>query len=266
MTTKDLATRTQLAPAVAVERNVTFDQMERMAQAIAKSGLFGVKTADQALALMVVAHAEGKHPALIARDFDIIQGRPAKKSDAMLRDFHAAGGEVEWHELTDTKADATFSHPKGGTIRIAWDLPRADKAGLTQKEGSMYKKYPRAMLRARCVSEGCRTIWPSSTSGMYTPEEGADIPETVNITPLKESAAIDAAITAHNALTDEERAEHSTGIKGAKSLEQLTNAFAAAWKHASDAKDAKARTEFKAGYDARRAELDAAQENSNGTA
>lgn len=258
MDTKQIATRTQPAAAVAAERNVPFEQMERMAQTIAKSGLFGVKTSDQALALMVIAQAEGKHPALIARDFDIIQGRPAKKSDAMLRDFQAAGGKVEWHALTDTQAEATFTHPQGGTVRIAWDIPRADRAGLTQKDGSMYKKYPRAMLRARCVSEGCRTIWPSSTSGMYTPEEGADIPEERNVTPQSASAAVESTIASHTALTEEERAEHADFIMDAATLEQLTAAFGAAWKHASDAKDLNARKAFKAAYDARRAEIDAA--------
>jgi hypothetical protein len=42
--------------------------IERMAGAIAKSGLFGMKTPDQALALMLIAQAEGMHPALAARD------------------------------------------------------------------------------------------------------------------------------------------------------------------------------------------------------
>ncbi len=66
---------------------VPMNEIERMAQAVAKSGLFGVKTPDQALALMLVAQAEGRHPALAARDYDIIQGRPAKKAEAMMRDF-----------------------------------------------------------------------------------------------------------------------------------------------------------------------------------
>jgi hypothetical protein len=32
------------------------------------------------------------------------------------------------------------------------------------------------MLRSRVVSEGVRTLWPLATSGMYVPEEQADIP------------------------------------------------------------------------------------------
>ena len=76
--------------------------MERMAKAFAASKLFGVQNADQALALMLVAQAEGRHPASAAQDYNIIQGRPAKKADAMLRDFLSAGGKVEWRDTSST--------------------------------------------------------------------------------------------------------------------------------------------------------------------
>lgn len=159
-------------PVAISTQSATFDDVWRMANAVAKSSLFGMKTPDQAFALMMLAQAEGLHPMIAARDYDIIQGRPSKKAEAMLRDFQRSGGKVEWHTLTDAKADATFSHPQGGSFRCDWDLARAKKAGLGGKE--MWAKYPRQMLRARCVSEGCKTVFPSSTSGMYTPEEVQD--------------------------------------------------------------------------------------------
>lgn len=164
------------APAGVVEYRSTamipIQDMNLMAAAVARSGLFGLKTADQALAMMLIAQAEGRHPAEAARDYDIIQGRPAKKAEAMLRDFLSSGGKVEWHALDDTIADATFSHPQGGAVRISWDMARAKKAGLGTKD--MWAKYPRQMLRSRTVSEGVRTVWPMATSGMYVPEEVRD--------------------------------------------------------------------------------------------
>lgn len=146
--------------------------MERMAKAFAASKLFGVQNVEQALALCLVAQAEGRHPASAAQDYHIIQGRPAKKADAMLRDFLSAGGKVEWHTLTDEQADATFSHPAGGSARIDWTFKRASTAGIANP---MWKKYPRQMLRSRVVSEGVRTVCPGATSGMYVPEEVQDI-------------------------------------------------------------------------------------------
>lgn len=142
--------------------------IELMARAIAGSKLFGIQSPEQALALCLIAQSEGRHPASAAQDYHIIQGKPSKKADAMLRDFINAGGKVEWHALDDKIADATFSHPGGGSVRISWDMDRAKKAQLTTQ---MWSKYPRQMLRSRVVSEGVRTVYPMATSGMYVPEE-----------------------------------------------------------------------------------------------
>ena len=150
-----------------------YADLERLAASMAQSGLFGIKTKDQAIALMMIAHAEGRHPALAARDYDVIQGKPAKKSEAMMRDFIEAGGKVEWHALTDEIADATFTHAQTGSVRIDWNMDRARAAGFAGKDN--WKKFPRAMLRSRVVSEGVRTVWPLATSGMYVPEEQADM-------------------------------------------------------------------------------------------
>ena len=175
--------------------SVGYDRMEKMAASLVKSRLFGLDNVDQALALMAIAEAEGRHPAIIARDFHIIQGRPAKRSEAMLRDFITAGGSVTWHQLDDTIADATFSHPQGGTVRIAWDMARAQQAGLANRD--MWKKYPRQMLRSRCLSDGTRTVCPAATSGVYTPEEVRDMvadAEVIDVTPppaMTEGAFVD---------------------------------------------------------------------------
>ena len=159
-------------------------EVERMATAIARSGLFGAKTPDQALALMLVAQAEGMHPASAAKDYHIIQGRPCLKADAMLSRFQASGGSVKWNSYTDQKVEAVFAHPQGGTVTIEWTMERAKAAGLTGKD--TWRAYPRQMLRARVISEGIRTVFPAVCSGTYTPEEIQDMDEPRNITPEPE--------------------------------------------------------------------------------
>lgn len=151
---------------------VPMQDIERMASAVSKSGLFGIKTVEQAAALMLIAQAEGMHPAIAARDFHVIQGRPALKADAMLARFQQAGGKVNWTSYTDTKVAATFSHPAGGSVEIEWTLDQAKRAGLTGKD--VWRQYPRAMLRARVISEGIRTVYPGVAVGIYTPEELSD--------------------------------------------------------------------------------------------
>lgn len=152
---------------------VSYADMEKMATVIAQSGLFGVKNPTQALALMLLSQAEGLHPATAARDYHVIQGRPTLKADTMLARFQAAGGVVEWHDYTDKLVKATFSHPRGGKVTVAWTLETAKEAELAGKD--MWKKFPRAMLRARVISEGIRTVFPGVLAGMYTPEEVRDM-------------------------------------------------------------------------------------------
>jgi hypothetical protein len=153
---------------------VPFEQQQSLARAFVQSGLFGVKNEAQALALMALCEAEGMHPARAVQEFHIVQGRPAMKADAMLARFQRAGGKVDWHDYTDAKVTGTFSHPQGGSVRIEWTFEQAKKIGLTGKDN--WKNYPRAMLRARCISEGVRTVFPGIAQGMYTVEEVGDMP------------------------------------------------------------------------------------------
>jgi hypothetical protein len=152
---------------------VPYQDIEKMAKAVAESGLFGVKEPEQALALMLIAQAEGQHPAIAARDYHIIQGRPALKADAMLARFQNSGGKVEWQEYTDERVTGVFSHPAGGSVPITWTLDQAKHIGLV-KPGSGWVKYPRAMLRSRCISEGIRSVYPGCVSGTYSVEEVQD--------------------------------------------------------------------------------------------
>ena len=166
---------------------VPIQDIEKMAVAIAKSGLFGMKTPEQAVALMLIAQAEGMHPAIAARDYHVIQGRPALKADAMLARFQTAGGKVNWDVYTDAEVKATFSHPAGGSVTLSWTLAQATRIGLAGKDN--WKNYPRAMLRARVISEGIRTVYPGCVVGTYTPEEVQDFEPAKR--PMRDMGAVE---------------------------------------------------------------------------
>jgi hypothetical protein len=176
----------QFQPQSQIIPNFTMNDMERVALAIAKGGLFGSTDPNAVLTLCMLAQAEGQHPAVVFRDYHIISGKPAKKSEAMQRDFLVAGGKIEWHKLDDDCVDATFSHPQGGTVRIAWDNARVAQAQLGNNP--MHKKYPRQMKKSRVIAEGVRTVWPSATSGLYEAGEVQDIVADSPITPAAPQA------------------------------------------------------------------------------
>jgi hypothetical protein len=146
--------------------------LESMASYIVRGRLFGAKDESQAMSLMLLAQAEGLHPMTAIQDFDIVQGRPARKTHSILARFQAAGGKVAWEEITAIRACGTFSHPSGGSLKVEWTFEQAKKAGLTGKDN--WKNYPQAMLRARCIAEGVRAVYPGAIGGMLTVEEAQD--------------------------------------------------------------------------------------------
>jgi hypothetical protein len=241
MTTKEVAVQSG---------SVTLEHLQRMAVSFAKSNLFGIKDADQALSLLLIAQAEGRSPALAVRDYHIIQGRPSLKADTLLSRFQAAGGKVDWKEYTDTKVVGVFSHPAAGTVTIEWTIERAKQAGLAGKD--VWKNYPRAMLRSRCVSEGVRTCYPGVAVGIYTPEELESGAAEIDITPVSQDQAVAEVAAARaasaTALTPEEIDAHCDTMGDSESLPALQSAYMAAHEHAKLARDNAAKKRFDEHY------------------
>jgi hypothetical protein len=144
------------------------------------------------MTLMMLCQAEGIPPIVAVRRYDIVSGRPAMKSDAMLGDFQSRGGKIAWLVYTETEVTAEFSAPGlSAPVKVTWTIDMANRAGLTSKPGP-WKQYPRSMLKARVISEGIRISMPAIISGIYTPEEVADfVPQ---ITPQAERPAIEAEV------------------------------------------------------------------------
>ena len=162
---------------------VPVNDMKSMAQAIVKSGFYGFKSEDQVMAIMAVAQAENKHPATVVQEYDIIQGRPALKSQAVLARFQLAGGKVEYGTYTDDKVEMTFSHAAGGTLTLAWTIKQAHDIGLAKKDN--WRTYPRAMLAARVISEGVRRVYPACILGHYAVEEVMDFDKPFHKEPVQ---------------------------------------------------------------------------------
>src|SRR4030067_653482 len=110
----------QELPALQPTSLIPFDQLKGMAQALGANKLFG-KTPEELLPLMLIAQAEGMHPAIAAQEYDIIQGKPAINSRAALARFQRSGGKIGWKTRTDKEATAIFEHASriatGGATR-----------------------------------------------------------------------------------------------------------------------------------------------------
>ncbi len=179
---------------------VPLDQMQAMAKSMVASKMFGFKTEAEAVSIMLIAQAEGRSPALAARDYHVIQGRPALKAEAMLARFQQEGGVIEWVTYTDQKVSAKFSHPKSAPtpVLIEWTLDMAKRSGIANRDN--WRNYPRAMLRSRVVSEGVRAVYPGIAVGIYTIDETLDEVKEKDITPAAGAADV---------LTEEQRVKMS---------------------------------------------------------
>ena len=156
------------------QRTMSFSELKESAEVMAKSGLFPQwNTSDKMLSLMLLCESEGSNPLAATQRFDCIQGRIAKKPQAMLADFIMHGGKVEWTRSDNEAVEGIFTTPQDIEHIETWTIEDARRAGLV-RPGSGWAKFPKAMLRARCISFALRAVFPVATGLMYTPEELSD--------------------------------------------------------------------------------------------
>lgn len=144
-----------------------------------QSGLLpsSIKSVQQAIVIALKGR-ELKIPPMVAfAQIAVINGKPAMSAELMLatiyREFPKAvinqiqcddsGCVIDVKRTPDAKF-STFSFTKDDAV----------KAGLLGKQ--VWKQYPHAMYRARCISAMARFMFPDAINGIsYTPEElGAD--------------------------------------------------------------------------------------------
>ncbi len=155
-----------------MEKEYSLVELKQISQDAVKSNLFGMPNEAAAFSLMLVCQAEGLHPVQAMRRFHIINNKPAMRADAMQAAFQQTGGKITWKQRDDQACEATFTHPNGCEVTVRWTLDMAKAAGLTNNPN--WRKFPRQMLHARCVSEGVRSSNPAIVCGFYTPEEVSD--------------------------------------------------------------------------------------------
>lgn len=168
------------APLRPVPRGFSLDEVRQMAESVARSGMFpGITNPTSAFTLMMLCQSEGLHPMQALKRYSVIQNRPAMRSDAMLADFQARGGKVDWLANGPEGCSAVFHAPGlSKPVTVSWGKEDAARAGLWGKDN--WKKFPRQMFAARVISEGIRLAMPAVVAGVYAPEEVVDFgPEDV---------------------------------------------------------------------------------------
>lgn len=209
--------------------------IETMGRAIAKSQFIKCDNVEQGIVLAMTCYSKGIDFLTLAQRYDLIGGRLAMKSDAMLSGLRERGGKHKIVKRTEDEACVVLSYDgQDYESRITWQEAQGEPFIYSGKESEILRmiavgnakgllekikpKYasPRArmqMLWARAVSDGVRALCPEVNSGTYTPEEIADfeeIPQRAILEPVTvtvaESPVIDAESSQSRAASVGDRA------------------------------------------------------------
>lgn len=162
-----------------VARPANFDVVQ-VAEHFVQSGWFkDSKDVSQAVVKILAGQEMGLGPMASMQGVHIIEGKPTMSANLL-------GAQVKRHpaynyrviEQTEDRCSIEFYEHGQKVGDSTFSIADAQKAGVAGKPN--WKRYPKAMLFARAMSQGVRTHCPDVTAGpAYVPEElGAQVGET----------------------------------------------------------------------------------------
>lgn len=169
----------------------------QMAGVLCKSGLIpsGLNTAEKVFVALQWGHELGLTPMVAVNNIAVINGKPTLSADIMCAVVKRSPeyGGIKWIEMSDTKAECEITRilPNGEkeTQRSCFTIEDAQNAGLASRD--VWKKYPKRMLKHRCLSYGLKDMFPDLLAGLYDPEEMESVQPTTperNVTPVETPA------------------------------------------------------------------------------
>lgn len=163
---------------LAIKKQLSYSEIEQIGRAFVASGMFGrdVNKISKAITKIMAGQELGLAPFASMRAVHVIEGNATLSANTMAGMIKSSGR----YDYSVVKKEATscvidfYETIKGKRTKIgteSFDEDEAKSAGLLNKQN--WQKYPKAMMFARCISNGVRTYCPDVFSGMlvYTPDE-----------------------------------------------------------------------------------------------
>jgi len=159
----------------------------QVATLLLRSGMLPThyKTPESVLAAILYGRELGFSPIRALNSITVIQGRPTLEAQALKALAIAHGGRIQTVDWTDRAC--TLECTRGSWVdRATYTLDDAARAGLVNKDN--WRRMPRAMLYARCVSILVRNMFADVLGGLYSREEVEDeAPIAVEVVEPKRS-------------------------------------------------------------------------------
>ena len=174
-----------------VNRQLPVANMQDIAIAgelVAKSGMLGACNPAEGFIIVSICLQEGISFLKFNELYNVIAGRIAMRSEAMLAKLLELGGEYEVLSHTPEEASLKLKFKTAAyTSTLTWAEAQTErytkqKDGKTLKENWSTPRRRSQMLWARAVSDGVRVVCPLATQGTYTPEEVMDFDDAINVT------------------------------------------------------------------------------------
>lgn len=220
----------------AIPTTQEFQTMKELGQMAIKSGFLpaSIKTPEQAIVIILKGRELGIPPMQAFGGIAVINGKPAVGAELMLSMIYknVPGAVVDIIKTDNSVCTIEGKRPGGKRTTFTFTIEDAKRAGLLSKD--TWSKYPANMLRARCISNMARALFPDAIMGAsYTPEElGAEVNEDGEIQsivetqrdvtppPSEESLTLETAVD--NAVISKAAADHPGDfvIKRAKKVWQ----------------------------------------------
>lgn len=160
-----------------------WEAIKEQAKALIRSKFYprSVDTAEKAIMIMLTGRELNIPPMQAIRSIHVVDGRPTIAADLMLALVYQRipGALITVKDLPDG-CSVTAKRRDGEAQVFTFTKQDAVQAGLSSKDN--WRKYPKAMYRARAISSAVRAVFPDAILGLYTPEEIESLEPEKNIT------------------------------------------------------------------------------------
>lgn len=130
-----------------------------------------LKTPEAVFSVIAAGRELGLTSLQSTRSLYFIEGKVVLSADLMvaLVKRHPECEHFTMTECTNDRVTCTTKRTGEEATSMTWTMADAQRAGLTGKDN--WKKYPKAMLRARVSADLCRAVFPDALMGVYDPDE-----------------------------------------------------------------------------------------------
>lgn len=151
-----------------------WQNIKDQALTLVQSGMLpkAINTPEKAIVIMVKGRELGIPPMHAFNHIHVIDGKPTMSAELMLTMIvkNVPDARIKYLQNDGDACRLEASRNAMGKMEFGFSRQDATAAQLMHKDN--WKKYTRAMLRSRAISEMGRSMFPDALCGMsYTPEE-----------------------------------------------------------------------------------------------